>query len=320
MRTPLRPAILALGALLSHGGWAAPGLPPETLTGRSVVAYFHHRDRDAADTAVEAADELAPRLQHDLAANLGGRARIVVCSTDTEFEQQAGRSLATWILGLADPEENRVLVRALPATTLRQVTRHELAHLFMGKALGDYEPRAPRWLHEGAAKYYSDDWSGTERALLDDAVREGKLYHIADLATFPTHPDRAAIAYAESYVLVRYLISLDPGRGLAPFIENLKATGDVSRAFRRAYGLSVEQVEAGMREQVLRETQRAVPAWAVETAIFFAMAVLFVIAYLRVRRRSREIRERMEEEELLERLFDESRRRRRLFGPPPPPP
>ena len=316
-RPTARLALLAGALLAPVACGASPPLPRESLVGRYVVAYFEPKDREAASTAVEAADALADQLQHDLELELEGRAGIVVCSTHADLERQAGRTLGTWILGLADPPGHRVLIKALPPTTLRQVARHELVHLLLGQALGDYEPRAPRWLHEGAAKYYAEDWSGGERALLAEAAREGKLYRIADLATFPTHPDRAAIAYAESYVLVRYLVSLDPGHRLSPFIANLRETQDLSRAFRRAYGRSTEEIEKGLREAILRETRSALPAWAVDTAIFFAMAVLFLIGVWRVRKRSRAIRERMEQEELLGRLFDESRRRRRLWGPGP---
>jgi len=289
----------------------------QSLYGRNVVALYHERDRQAALEAVGAADELAARLQVDLGFKLDHRAEIILCSTHTEFEREAGHTLGVGVLGLAMPERDRVLVKALPPTALRNVTRHELAHLFMGKALGDYDPQAPRWLQEGAAKYYAEDWSADERVLLAGALQEGKLYTIAQLNTFPTNPDQAALAYAESYVLVKYLVSLDPSHGLAPYIANLKETQDVGRALRRAYGLSEAEANANLRDAIARQSRSLLPAWAVETAIFFVMALIFLFGYWRVRRRSREIRERMEQEELLDRLFEESRRRRRLWGPPP---
>jgi len=309
-----RPVFLWLLAMAWAASASADG-QRQTLYGRDVVALFHEPDRAAALTAVEAADDLSARLQTELGYQLGRRAAIIVCSTHAELEREAGRWQGVWVLGLAIPEADRVLVKALPQATLRRVTRHELAHLFLSKALGEDDAIAPRWLHEGAAKYYSDDWSDGERVLLSEALREGKLYRVGQLATFPTNPDQAAIAYAESYVLVKYLVSVDPSHGLASFVANLKETRDPARAFRRAYGLTEAEVDARLREAISRQSHGVAPAWGMQAALFFAMAILFVFAYLRVRRRSREIRQRMEEEELLERLFEESRRRRHLWGP-----
>jgi len=308
-----RPVFLSLLAM-ALAAWVSADGQRQTLYGRHVVALFHEPDRAAALTAVDAADDLAARLPTELGYQLDRRAEIIVCSTHSELEREAGRWQGVWVLGLALPEAHRVLVKALPHATLRRVTRHELAHLFLSKALGEDDAIAPRWLHEGAAKYYSDDWSDGERMLLSEALREGKLYRVRQLTTFPTNPDQAEIAYAESYVLVRYLASLDPTHGLASFVANLKETRDPARALRRAYGLSEAEVDAGLREAISRQSRGVAPAWAMDMAIFFAMALLFVFAYLRVRKRSREIRQRMEEEELLERLFEESRRRRHLWG------
>jgi hypothetical protein len=47
----------------------------------------------------------------------------------------------------------------------------------------------------------------------------------------------------------------------------------------------------------------------VESTLFLLLVLVFLFAYLRVRRRSLEIKRRMEEDELLDRLFEETRRR-----------
>lgn len=308
-RWPARMALLLAASIRLS---TVPGLTAEqreSLLGSHVVAHFPPRARDQAHIAVAEGDELAARLQTDLGVRLGERAEIVICPTHSDFERAAGKRMGVWVLGLAMSDENRVLVKELPPTSFRRLVRHEVVHLFMGAALGSYDSRAPRWLHEGAAKYYGADWSGREMAAVSDAARSGRLHDIGELQTFPTNPDEAALAYAESYLLIEYLASLDPANGVADFVANLKETEDVGRAFHRAYGLSEAEVQAGWRDLIARRSRRVPIPWAVEAAIFFAMVVIFMVALRRVRRRSREIRERMEQEELLERLFDETRRR-----------
>ncbi len=287
----------------------------QSLYGQHVVAHFPRQAGEQAHIAVGEADELASNLISDLGIRLEGRAEIIICPTHADFERAAGKRMPIWVLGLARPGDNQVLLKTVPPISFRKLVRHEIVHLFVGRALGSYTDRAPRWLHEGAAKYYAGDWSGREIGLLADAARTGGLHSIAELETFPTDPQQSSIAYAESYVLIEHLVSLDPKRELSGFITNLKETEDVGRALRRAYGLSTPEVEAGWRELIARRSRRVPLPWAVEAAIFFAMVLIFAVAYLRVRRRSREIRERMEEEELLERLFDETRHRPGASGP-----
>ena len=69
------------------------------------------------------------------------------------------------------------------------------------------------------------------------------------------------------------------------------------------------------REAVAQQVRTAPRFWGVETLIFVLMVLIFVVAVLRVRRRSREIRSRMEQDELLERLFQQSYRRNASWPP-----
>jgi len=305
-------------ALIACLLWAASAGAAEwqSLTGQHFVALYHEGQRPQADLAIAEADHLVERVKGDLGVEPGDRAEIVICRTHAEFEREIGRSLGIWILGIAEPERNRIVIKQESLSGMRALVRHEAVHLLVGKALGEADAAAPRWLQEGAAKYYADDWSVADREALADARKAKHLYSIDELAEFPTRAQQSAVAYAESYVLVEYLASLDPKRGLTGFLAEFRKTRRVDRAFVRAYGLSQQQVQEGLDQAIEVKTRGLPMAWAVETLIFFAMALIFVAGYLRVRRRSRAIRERMEQEELLERLFDETGRR---YGTPPVP-
>ncbi|MBM3472627.1 MAG: hypothetical protein FJX75_05075 [Armatimonadetes bacterium] len=311
-----RPASVGVLLALTTAAAAQPEL--ESLVGRHFVVRFREPNRVHAEAALEEADDLVDRVQDDFGVKLAKRAEIIVCATDTEFDRTVGERQPAWVVGVAQPEVDRIVLKQGSVKGLRRVTRHEAVHLLLGKALGEAESRAPRWLHEGAAKYYGDDWTAADREVLAGAAKQGRLHTIDQLADFPTHPDEGAIAYAESFVLVEYLVSLDPPHGLSRFVVEFRATGEVSRGFVRAYGLTQEQVEAGWREAIKAKTRHAPLSWTAEATGFLLMVVVFVFAYLRVRRRSREIRRRMEEEELLERLFDETRRRERVRPTWPP--
>ncbi len=301
MTHPL-PIILLL--LLS----CAPALTAtETLLGEACLARYDPGSEERAHLAIEEADALITRLSRDLGIELDDRAEITICQSHRQLEAEANGKHGTWVRGLAMPSQGRVIVKELSEASFRDVVRHEIAHLFIGAALGDHEPNAPRWLHEGGAKYYADDWSAADAEILAAAAREGNLNTIADLADFPSDPAGGSVAYAQSFVLVDHLLALGGQQGLSEFILHYRETDDVFRAIRRAYGLSESEAETSFRDEVLRRSAEVRRPWVVEGTIFLAMVLIFAFAYWRVRRRSREIRERMEQEELMEQLMGDMR-------------
>jgi hypothetical protein len=302
--------ILPVAFALSLPMPACHGEPDRaSLVGRHAIVRHDRRAGSHASAAAEEADELIDALGSQLGVRPGNRVEIVICVNHDAFEREMGSRQAMWIAGLAQPSRGRVVVKQQPESGLRKVVRHEIVHLLVAQALGEAADEAPRWLHEGAAKLYGDDWSAADRDVLAEAAKSDRIDGLDQLAQFPTHPDRAAVAYAESYVLVRYLASLDPQHGLGGLLEAFRETREVPRALRRAYGLSPQEVETGYRAAVAQEVRAAPITWGVEALIFLGMVIVFMVALGRVRRRSREIRERMEEEELLERLFEETARR-----------
>lgn len=277
----------------------------QSLYGRHVVARFHSGDEGHAQAAVAAVDELAEKLSQEFGVALTERAEIILCSSRPEFDRVIGKPQPAWVIGVADSERNRIMIRRGTVKGIPSVVRHELVHILLAKALGPAAERAPQWLHEGAAKYYGGDWSAADGAALAEAAKGGRLHSLRQLGHFPTHPESSAVAYAESYVLVEYLVSLEPAHGLKEFISEFRLTQDQGRAFLRAYGLTEAEIEAGWRQAIMKKVRSVPTDWAAETVGFLLIVAVFGIAYVRVRRRAREIRRRMEMEEGFTRLSDQ---------------
>ena len=112
-----------------------------------------------------------------------------------------------------------------------------------------------------------------------------------------------ALAYAESYTLVRYLHELQPGGGLAGFLRNLALTGDVDRALLRAYREPADRLQTQWLTQVRQDYLKHGLDPVVPSLIFGLSALLFVVVYAASLRRRRRIRERLQEEERLRRML-----------------
>ena len=102
---------------------------------------------------------------------------------------------------------------------------------------------------------------------------------------------------------MRYLHELQPGGGLAQFLRDLGYTGDVDRALLRTYGKPAKVLESAWLQQVGGEYLKHGLGPFSDTWIFAVMAVIFVGVYFVHRRRARLIRERMQEDERLRRMF-----------------
>jgi tetratricopeptide (TPR) repeat protein len=139
---------------------------------------------------------------------------------------------------------------------------HEYTHLLVN----NHFRAAPLWLKEGLAEFYSTARLSSDGRRLSvgrppdhraRALRGRELLPLATLfavdqsSTYYTEPAQRAIFYAQSWALVHYLSEARGGdSGLARFTNLLAAGVGVEDALRQAFGVGVEEVEAGLAAYV----------------------------------------------------------------------
>lgn len=302
----LRAAVLAGVLLLALG--AGVQAQSRGLTQDGVTVYYRARDEAFAKVALSAAVAALPRLEGALQLTPKSPAertpiRIDVARTQQEFDQLAGEHMKPWVQGVALPQRH-IVVQTLAAENMKLVVAHELTHVLLDEVADRLHVEPPRWLHEGLAKYSTDDFTENDREVLGKAVVERRLIdlHALDQA-FSGNREQVALAYAQSYTLVRYLHELQPGGGLAVFLSNFALTSDVDRALLRTYGQPADKLQAAWLTQVRSEYLKHGLDLASDTLIFALMALLFLGVYHISRRRRRLIRQRLQEEERLRGMF-----------------
>ncbi len=172
----------------------------------------------------------------------------------SEFEGRTDLPVAgpePWVAGYALPAERLILLRAVSAegglTPMRQVLRHEIAHLALHAATGG---NVPRWLDEGYAQYVAGAWSA------EDAWRlrflflrgEGALGEIS--LRFPRQEESAQLAYLLSYTAAAELIAVAGEIGIERVFERLRAGERFDAALRGVYGITADQFEQRWRRTV----------------------------------------------------------------------
>ena len=262
-------------------------------------------DEEQAQIATQAGTQAIARLKHTLEMELDQRIHIDLCHTNKEFDERTAKKNDPWVQGRAFPGQNRVVVKAIGPVRIGKLVAHEILHILLQHKVDETGAPAPRWLHEGLAKYATVDLPMEERELLGQAAANGELLSISELeAAFSGPPQQVSLAYAQSYTLVDYLTSLEAKAGLSGFLEELGNVGEVERALIRAYQMPISELEQQWLREIARIYLPQRSPHILDNWIWIAIVVLFVAAVITRLARARVIRQRMQEEERLRQLTE----------------
>lgn len=190
----------------------------------------------------------APRLQAWTGA-APARLRIEVAPTKEAFARRAVQlGGPDWAAGLAAPGQGLILLRSprqlADPLHFKEVLIHELVHLYL--AAGLKGRRAPLWLEEGLAMQLSGETGWGLAAAMTRAVLGPGLLPLARLEhRFPPQADQAALAYAQSYYLVGWLLGRYGEDSLRQVVHSLSQGRPLTAALQLATGHSL----AGIQER-----------------------------------------------------------------------
>ena len=197
--------------------------------------------------------EVGPRLEA-LTGAAPERIKVVVAGTRAEFERRM-ESLGgpRWAAGVALPGRGLIVVRSPSQLTepddFRFLLVHELVHLYLAAGLGSHP--APRWLAEGLAMYASEEGGWGLVGAMTKGVLSGGLIPFAELARgFPAQGDRAALAYAQSYYFIGYLLGLGGKKAVARLVKELSRGRDLTTALYLVTGHGLAANQRLFKEQM----------------------------------------------------------------------
>ncbi len=269
--------------------------------------------RFAASVPQGAREEMAQSLRAVHEAMLRGSAHaarpdaqgameitIEWAASQEEFERRV-RMRPEHIMAAAEPGRGRIIVngeafRAASPAERRSTMAHEYIHLFLGlRAPGPL----PRWLEEGLAMHltgetdYDAHWRLTLANSFDALIPLGNLRH-----GFPDDPSARETAYRQAYSATAYYLRLEyPVTGAAGLIDRLLDGERGAETLGLLWDAGfTDRLEASWRGEMsslwgwIAAASSATALWGVATA-------LFIGAYLRRKRKDREILRRWQSEE-----------------------
>ena len=218
-----------------------------------LVVLWHDKPATFGNAVFEIAQEAIRRQRRLFGVDLTIPIHLVVYNSREEF--QAWHSLGLdWIGGEAFPDigvTTQIVTSQTPDDYwLKAVVPHEISHLYLHQAA--YNPRAPVpvWLNEGVAQFNEFITREDAEALVQEAVREGKLIPLTSLEDgFGKHDEeRVALGYAEGWSAVTYLVETYGEEGLARLLAAYKAGLPTKKAFPEALGVDMGTFQADWAE------------------------------------------------------------------------
>jgi hypothetical protein len=299
MRARPAAAIAALAVVIGLALPAAARTLPVVVARGDVVVRAEAGLDDVARRLADASGETLAQIADDLPDLPVPRAveiRVVHDTGDMQDASPGDRRVPAWAAGVAFPDLGLVVVATHKdgrPLEIDEVTKHELAHLALGAALGR---RAPRWLHEGFAYQHSAEWSWERTETLAGMAWGNSIIPLDQLdLSFPAEELPANRAYAQSYDFVGYLVKRgrwedteDDGDRypFRKFLAGIARTGDLDAAANAAYGRPLAELFTEWKADLARRF-KWIPAGLFGLLIWLVASILLVLGFLRRRRQNR---------------------------------
>lgn len=297
--------VLNVAACIGLGVPTASATTWQTTTLPHVVLHYAPIDAAVASTIARSAETMFAELTETVGYTPRATVAVYLCATRECFQQQQPdpARVPDWAVGVAYPQISRIVLRSRltleEGSQIRplEVFQHELAHIMLEQALAA-RGGAPRWLSEGFSMHAAAQWTTSgQRTLEEAALRDAFLPLSLLTSAFPANEDGARIAYAQSFSVVSFLLDRYGKYAFQDFILNLRNGMDTDSALLHATGRSLKSVE-----QEWQEALRMRYSWWVYAirygGVWFALSLLFLLAYWAKRRKMRRIQARWEWEEL----------------------
>lgn len=249
---------------------------------RHFILYYANESSSVAEKASASAEEWYAELSRRLGFAPGGVTPVYLYPDRASFSRAVGVGRADTVVGLARASDIRIDASGLFAD-VEQVLAHEMVHVFIARRLYGYTARLPLWMHEGLAQYLTGDWGDANLAVLQEAVASGSILPLERITVrFPEDPEGRAVAYAQSYSIVRYIAQRYPPGSLPDLLSELKYGRRFETALLYSMGRQPEELEKEWRDHLLEE--HGVHRWSqIGTAAVSAAMVLFALLAFRSR-------------------------------------
>jgi hypothetical protein len=266
-----------------------------------LTVHYDGHDLTAALAALDVAEDAITRAERLLGVVPPDEVHIYIYPEPTQLTSSLrvhNLSIQDWVAAYALPPQSVVLVSASAGPELQvELGRdlpHELTHLLIYNGASPNAASVPGWFNEGLAIMASAEPDPRLGAALDEATLADRLLPLESLCvnTFAALPaSDAALAYAQSESLMRYIHNLYGTAGVRNLMAAYADGAACDAGVQRALGLSFDALESDWkrgRQQAVRtaSTGGAALPWLALWGMSLLVATLFVVPHAASRSRT----------------------------------
>ena len=275
-----------------------------TAANDSVVIYYDSSKSESIVSALlTVSPQIFPKLEKDFGITLKDKVRVVLFAESRQYQRMPQfRYEPEWAAGEALPEENVIVVIIdrlgfYPDLDSISVFTHELTHIFLFNAVQEGKVFIPRWFDEGVAMLEARKWGVRDHFELVSSLITGVYIPLDSLrGNFPQDKYNAAQAYVESFSFMTFLADRYGEQTIFRLISEMKEGKEFDHAFSTVFGDELRNVEKKWIGKITM-WYRWVPVVTSSFTLWTVITLLFIIVYLRKKKRNLEIMKTWEEED-----------------------
>jgi hypothetical protein len=181
----------------------------QTATQGIVRVHWYQGDASFGQQALRIAQDAISTAEKALGVTETRPIDFFMYADRAAFRDAIGTASGEFTVGRAIPETRTFFGLILPGGLSGDTAitiAHELTHIVFDTATRNPYHEPPSWFNEGVAKYLSEGYGSSDRALVSSAAADGSLYPLIGLVPPDLPGQKTFLAYAEADASVDYLV------------------------------------------------------------------------------------------------------------------
>ena len=223
----------------------------QSITEGDVTLYWYRGENSFAEELMDAAQAALARLAESTGARLESTVRFYIYANATDLR---GSMIypQEWTGGVAFTRYGIIAIGITPDMNDvewgKRVIAHELTHLVIHQVTFNPYNDLPTWLDEGLAMTAEGELEAEFKNALAKARKDNALISVRSLASpFSAYADESFLAYAQSYMLVEYLIDSYGREKMFELLNTFEQGSGYDEALMRVYGFDMDGLNVKWR-------------------------------------------------------------------------
>jgi len=232
--------------------------PWQKLSSDRLTLYWYNGGKDLGQSLFDEANKTLDQIEADTGVKVKMPIKIFIYGNYNDLHDAIAVGSQEWTGGQAFTDQGSVVIGVSPDNLDYGLiaTPHELTHLVIHQATKNPFGDIPTWLDEGLAVYMSGelDASGmgyNDRGVVAAAAKDGELMTLQTLSSsFPADPNQTTLAYAESGVVVEFIIKHYGKDAMAKLLDIFSQGSTYDDALKQALGVDMRGLDNAWRQSL----------------------------------------------------------------------